>query len=159
VQFSDDASYSDDEMYRWWYERRWNDGALLCWVGLNPGTGDTDGKPRPTLNKVVEWADAAGCGAVRVVNLFAYRSTNPKVLRTTTDDIVGRENDDVIRKASELAEVTLAAWGAGGTLLNRGARVTGFLSDPVCLGLTKNGEPRHPLYVAQATAFVPYVRS
>ena len=25
----------------------------LCFVGLNPATGDTDGKPRPTLNKVV----------------------------------------------------------------------------------------------------------
>ncbi len=47
--FADGAAYSDDERYRWWFERRWSDGPLVSWVGLNPGTGDTDGKHRPTL--------------------------------------------------------------------------------------------------------------
>ena len=38
-------------------------GPTLCFVGLNPATGDTDGKPRPTLAKVVNWARREGCVA------------------------------------------------------------------------------------------------
>jgi len=80
--FVDSWAYSDDEVYRWWYERRWEAGPSLCFVGLNPATGDTDGKPRPTLAKVVNWAKREGCGAVVVVNLFAFRSTNPRNVET-----------------------------------------------------------------------------
>lgn len=52
-EFDDSWEYSDDQLYRWWYERRWAPGPTMCFVGLNPATGDTDGKPRLTLNKVV----------------------------------------------------------------------------------------------------------
>jgi hypothetical protein len=79
-EYLDSADYSSDGTYRWWYERRWGDGPRLCWVGLNPGTGDTDGKPRPTLRKVVTWATEWHLDAVLVVNLLAYRATNPKAL-------------------------------------------------------------------------------
>jgi len=34
--YRDRECLSDDEQYRWWFERRWGDGPLLCWVGLNP---------------------------------------------------------------------------------------------------------------------------
>ncbi len=55
-EFTDSWEYSHDEVYRWWYQRRWSSGPTLCFVGLNPSTGDTEGKPRPTLRKVVGWA-------------------------------------------------------------------------------------------------------
>jgi hypothetical protein len=77
-EYLDSADYSSDGTYRWWYERRWGDGPRLCWVGLNPGTGDTDGKPRPTLRKVVTWATEWHLDAVLVVNLFAYRARTPR---------------------------------------------------------------------------------
>lgn len=145
-------------MYRWWFERRWGDGDLLCWVGLNPGTGDTDAKPRPSLRKVTEWAEAWGLEGVVVVNLFAYRATNPKELRSATVDIVGEHNDEEIRRATRRCAMTLAAWGAGGDLHGRGKQVTSMLVDPVCVGVTKNGESRHPLYVPGATTPLPYRR-
>ncbi len=66
-EFEDSFEYSDDGLYRWWYERRWADGPGLCWIGLNPSTGDTTGRPRPTLRKVVTRAKAAGLSAVTVV--------------------------------------------------------------------------------------------
>jgi hypothetical protein len=157
-EFVDRFEYSPDRIYRWWYERRWGDGPLLCWVGLNPGTGDTDGKPRPTLRKVVAWAKTLQLDGVLVVNLFAYRATNPKALRTTSADLVGGRNDEVLDWASSTAGRTLAAWGAGGRLARRGEAVTPMLRDPLCLGVTRHGEPRHPLYVAQSVAPIPYRR-
>ena len=158
-EFVDSAEYSSDEVYRWWYERRWGNGPRLCWVGLNPGTGDTDGKPRPTLRKVVTWAKGWGLDGVIVVNLFAFRSTSPKLLRTADVDIVGGRNDEVIRHASSTSARTLAAWGAHGRLVGRGAVVSRMLDSPLCLGLTRHGEPRHPLYVAQATQTEAYTCS
>jgi hypothetical protein len=126
-EFVDIARYSDDNFYRWSFERRWGDGSLLCWVGLNPGTGDTDGRPRPTLRKVVAWARRLGLDGVLVVNLFAYRTTDPKGLRRADVDIIGDRNDEALRSATDSCALTLAAWGAGGSLHGRGAVVATLL--------------------------------
>jgi hypothetical protein len=157
-EYTDSSEYSADLTYRWWYERRWGDGPLLCWVGLNPGTGDTDGKPRPTLRKVVTWAKEWQLDGVLVVNLFAYRTTNPRALQAASVDIVGERNDEVLRCATSTAAKTLAAWGSHGRLGGRGAIVTPMLDSPICLGTTRHREPRHPLYVPQATQPRPYER-
>ncbi len=154
------ASYSDDETYRWWYERRWAAGPTLCWVGLNPGTGDTDGKARPTLARVVGWAKREGCAAVTVVNLFSYRSTDPKKLRTAAPDIVGELTDSTIRQESDRSRLTLAAWGADKAARNgRAAEVTSLLKDPYCVGTTRTGEPLHPLFRPSDSSLVPYERN
>jgi len=50
-------------------------------VGLNPSNGDTTGRPRPTLRKVVTPAKARGLGAVTVVNLFLWRATYPDTVQ------------------------------------------------------------------------------
>jgi hypothetical protein len=152
---TDRASYSDDGIYRWWFERRWGDGPLLCWVGLNPGTGDTDGRPRRTLGRVEALARSLRLDGVLVVNLFAYRTTDPAALRGASVDIIGSGNDDVIQWATDGAAVTLAGWGAQGRLHGRGRHVAGMLIAPVCLGVTKRGEPLHPLFVPRDTRLVP----
>jgi hypothetical protein len=156
TEYVDHADYSADGVYRWSVERRWAPGASLCWVGLNPGMGDHDHGPRPTLNRVVSWAKREGCSAVVVVNLFSFRSTDPRALRATSIDVVGELTDAAIVAASSDARVTLAAWGADKAVGTRSAAVLKLLRNPVCAGVTKNGEPRHPLYVAQSTPLVPY---
>lgn len=156
VDFVERAEYSADRNYRWFYERRWAPGGVMCWVGLNPGTGDTDAGPRPTLRRVVSWAKREKCGAVVVVNLFSYRSTDPAALSAAHVDIVGDRTDNIIRKASCHGRVTFAAWGSNPVIKNRSAEVLGLLEDPRCVGVTKSGEPRHPLYVPVATELTPY---
>ncbi len=93
-----------------------------------------------------------------MVNLFSWRTTKPSDLRRAAaeHDIVGERTDDIIVAASERAGLTLAAWGAHGSLLGRGRSVTEMLHRPTCLACTRSGEPRHPLYVAAATPTVPY---
>lgn len=155
-ELTDTWEYSRDGAYRWWYERRWAPGPTLCFVGLNPSTGDTDGKPRPTLRKVVGWAKREGCGAVVVVNLFAYRATRPEALFISGVDIVGERNDETITRCSTEAVITLAAWGADKRASNRAAETLDLLRSPQCVGITRSGAPRHPLYVRSSEPFRPY---
>jgi hypothetical protein len=159
LEFTDSFEYSDDGRYRWWYERRWSDAPGLCWVGLNPSTGDTTGRPRPTLRKIVARADQLGLGAVTVVNLFSWRATKPQDLRAARHagyDIVGSRTDDEIRRVADESAVTLLAWGSHGSLLDRGRDVARLVPNAMCLGRTRSGEPRHPLYVAADLAMEPF---
>lgn len=154
--YIDSWEYSDDEVYRWWYERRWGSGPALCFVGLNPATGDTDGNARPTLGRVVGWAKREGAAAVVVVNLFGYRATKPSSLLAASVDIVGERNDSVIAERSSGAIITLAAWGSHRLATARAARVLPMLRQPVCVGINKDGAPAHPLFIPAATLFRPY---
>ena len=90
-----------------------------------------------------------------IVNLFAFRHTDPRKLRSA-DEPVGPANDEVLRAFTREAAQTIVAWGSHGALRGRSAEVGPLLSDPLCLGTTKHGEPRHPLYVPADAALVPW---
>jgi hypothetical protein len=156
----EDASYSDDGMYRWWFSRRWALGPTVCWVGLHPGTGDADGTPRPTLARMTAWSRRWGFGALIVVNLFAYRTTDPKLLKRASRagiDVVGRRTDASIQAAIVEAERTVAAWGSHGRFRGRGREVSATIPYATCLGTTRTGEPRHPLFVRNDAELLPYL--
>lgn len=145
-----DAVISECGQYRYWLSRHWDDTLRpACFVMLNPSTADAR-QDDPTIRRCVSFARSWGAGGVVVVNLFAFRSTDPSGLRLVTDP-VGPENDTHLRRAVEQCHPVVAAWGAGGGLRNRAAGVQSLLLQvglPVtCLGVTKDGHPRHPLYV------------
>src|SRR4051812_15832737 len=112
TDFDDNTEYSADNLYQWWWTRRWADGPELCWVGPNPSTSETTGRPRPTLRKVVALARANGLGAVTVVNLFSWPPTGPADLKKASlaHDVVGERTDDVIVEVHERSALTWAAW-------------------------------------------------
>lgn len=126
--FPDRYNDSDDGIYRWSFERRWGPGELLCWIGLNPRGGEPFTGRRPTLAKVQRWATTWGLDGVLVINLFAYRSTDPRHLRAAAVDIIGPGNDEIINGAAAQCPVVLAAWGAGGRPAPTGCR--GRRDDP-----------------------------
>jgi len=120
--YADRAVYSEDMRYRYEFHRRWDDGPAAVWVLLNPATGDTDGKPRPTLGRCLQRSQALGCGALTVVNLFAFRATKPGDLLLAVDPI-GAENDATLARLAHDAPFVIAARGAHGRLLGRGREV------------------------------------
>ncbi|MDF5729403.1 MAG: DUF1643 domain-containing protein [Rhizonema sp. PD38] len=93
-----------------------------------------------------------GYGSLEVVNLFAYRATKPRDMRSS-DDPVGSENDHYIQSATKRASLIIVAWGQHGGFQNRNIEVLDLISvQPLyCLGLTKHGHPRHPLCIAKNT--------
>lgn len=155
---TDYAVYSRDDRYRYALARWWGEPDLAnatVWIGLNPATGDTDGKSRPTLAGCVARSKKWGNSGLLFLNLFAYRATKPKDL-ALAEDPVGPANDLVLERLSGAAGRTVAAWGGGGSLLGRSSVVASLLSDAQCLGTTRRGQPRHPLYVALSTPLSPW---
>ncbi len=95
------AIFSPSQNYRYRLWRRWSDGHTLAWCMLNPSTADAS-QNDPTIERCVRRAKQLGYGAIEVVNLFAYRSTNPSALYTVTDP-VGPDNDAHITEVASKA--------------------------------------------------------
>lgn len=155
------ADMSDCGTYRYTLGRRWARGPVLTFLMLNPSTADSS-TDDPTLRRCVSFATREGCGAIVVVNLFAYRATKPAELYAATDPI-GPDNDTALiaafRVAREHDQKVVAAWGAHPAAT---ARTTAVLALPGmgtglhALGTTSAGHPRHPLYVRGDTPLAPW---
>lgn len=156
------AVLSDDGVYRYELRRQWGapGDPRVCWVMLNPSTADAS-VDDPTIRRCIGFSNRWGYGSLVVVNLFALRATDPKELACTTDP-VGAGNDAAILAAAYVSERVVVAWGAHGKFRNRAALVTQMLTGPQggfslhCLGTTKQGAPRHPLYIRGEQALVLY---
>lgn len=156
-----EATFSTCGLYRYNLLRVWNDMLpRACWIMLNPSTA-TATTDDPTIRRCMGFARAWGYGGIEVVNLFAWRATDPAELLTQTSEKVGPDNDQHILESSARCGVRIAAWGVHGKLGDRGRHVLAMLTHPLRevyhLGLTKDGYPRHPLYVKGDTKLTPFV--
>lgn len=151
------AIISDCGAYRYELRRVWNDSLPPYVSGmLNPSTADAVNDD-PTITRNRRRAEAMGFGSLIVWNLGAGRATDPKVWKKLSDPI-GPENDNHIRRIlSECHKrrgIVVVGWGNHGTFLGRD-KVVSQLAREIgveffCLGTTKRGQPKHPLYVANA---------
>lgn len=142
------AVFDQSELYRYWLWREWNaDLPRLSFVMLNPSTADAD-RNDPTIRRCIQFAKTWGYGAVDVVNLFAYRATQPRILRQAKAPI-GQENDRHLQTVCDRADAIVLAWGNWGSMYGRDRSVLELLDgqSAFCLGVTRSGQPRHPLYV------------
>lgn len=145
--------------YRYTLDWVWDAGLpVALFIMLNPSTADAT-EDDPTIRRCRTFAKREGCGGLTVVNLFALRATNPDAL-TKHQDPIGPGNDTYILRALRRdPEVVIAAWGAHLFARPRVAAVAAILA-PVwqvnCLGTTKGGDPRHPLYVRGDTPLVAW---
>ncbi|MBR3371732.1 MAG: DUF1643 domain-containing protein [Rhodobacteraceae bacterium] len=144
------AVYSRCEAFRYLLTREWDANAgRVLFVMLNPSTA-TEVQNDPTVERCERRARALGFGAFRVCNIFAFRATDPCVMRATSDP-VGPLNDAAIAQSAPWADRIICAWGTHGAHLDRGAQVETLLRatgrDLWHLGLSKAGHPKHPLYI------------
>ncbi len=143
------AIYSPCMAYRYCLTRTWGVGPKAVFVMLNPSTA-TEVQNDPTVERCERRARVLGFGAFRVTNIFAYRATDPKVMRRAADP-VGPDNDAAILESAGWADRVICAWGSHGAHLGRGAAVKAMLwatGVPLWhLGLTQGGAPKHPLYI------------
>ena len=157
------AFLSDCGLYRYSLTREvaplTGDGTVT-FVMLNPSTADAE-QDDPTIRRCIGFARDWGFARLKVVNLYAYRATNPTDLYAVDPYPpyviqVGPENDCVISKVIGGSDLVICAWGANSRSPNREGRVLDLIAAPHCLGLTKNGSPRHPLYVRADTRPQPF---
>lgn len=136
-------------------------------IMLNPSTADASNDD-PTIRRCIGFARQWGCGRLLVLNLFAVRATDPVDMKKA-DDPVGPDNkewfDCSLRDLGKpfaaygLGPV-VCGWGVHGSYMDQDLTVLGWLEalgmEPRALGITKEGHPKHPLYLSSASALIPF---
>lgn len=137
--------------YRYFLARLWNeDLPVLVFCMLNPSTADHENDD-PTIKRCIRFAVERGYGGIIVVNLMAYRATDPNKLPVLAYRAIGSRNAEFIIESCKGRDVVVA-WGAHRRATVDIVRETHALlrehaATVYCLGRTKDGSPRHPLYV------------
>lgn len=151
------AQFSPCRTWRYALWRTWSDGdGHVMFIGLNPSTAD-ETNDDPTVRRCIGFARAWGYGGIYMLNLFAFRATDPRSMKAAPAPI-GPENNRFLRMYYEEAGIAIAAWGAHGAFMRRDELVALLLPQLHCLGTTKDGHPRHPLYLRSTERPVPYAR-
>ena len=149
------AILSADRKYRYVLTRIWDEAKpTVVFIGLNPSTAD-EKTDDPTIRKCIGYAKRWGYGKLIMVNIFAFRSTDPSLLKRVEDPI-GPDNDSYIQKCVSESNSVIACWGKHGKLLNRDKVLMDSLPNLVCLKRNKNGTPHHPLYLSKDVTPVTY---
>lgn len=159
------AEFSVCGTYRYQLGRLWGAGrSPLGWIMLNPSTADAD-LDDPTIRRCMGFARVWGYDGILVGNLYALRSTDPSVLATHSDPS-GPENHRWIGHIARTCHDVVCAWGAHRMATTRALSMVELVqangAQAWCLGTTKGGHPRHPLYVkgdARAERYQPAVAS
>lgn len=146
------AVFSDCERYRYRLWRVWDEGKpKACFVMLNPSVAD-ENILDPTVTRCRTRAEMLGYGGLEVANIFALRSTDPKVLYQI-DDPAGKLNNKAIYDAADECDTVICGWGKHGNLRQRGLMIQALLLDffkdkTHYLKLNSDGSPAHPLYLS-----------
>lgn len=154
-----DAVISDCGKYRYLLRRTWDfKKPRALYVMLNPSTADAY-RDDATIRSCVRLVVGLGYGSMEVINLYALRATDPSELATALDPI-GPRNAEISDAAINRCDVVICAWGAHHMAEHRArdiwAWAKGWKPAVYCLGKTKAGFPRHPLYVKSGTPLETY---
>jgi len=151
---SSGASFSDCRTWRYILWRTWDDRLpVVAFIGLNPSTAD-EMNDDPTVRRCCGFAKAWGFGGIYMLNLFAFRATDPKKMKEAPDPI-GPENDIAISIHAFKAGKVVFCWGNHGAFMGRGKAVMEKIHPAEVFGFTKQGEPKHPLYLRGDAVTVP----
>ncbi len=153
-----EAFFSDCGGYRWRLKRVFNDSPKeLIFVGLNPSLANVSYNDQ-TLKRLIGFCEIWGYGTLTVINLFAKISTSPRSLNFCKDPIGKKNNAELKRNILYWENIDLCdlwiGWGVKGQLLNRDQYVLDLIKKqcfkkPYVIGITKNGNPQHPLYISK----------
>lgn len=151
------AEFSPCGRYRYWLSRFWDVGAhatadilpYALWIGMNPSTAEA-GVDDPTIRKEMHFTRVMGLSGYIKTNIMDYRATYPFELTTKTDEPSSPNNLPTIARMAKQAQVIIAAWGALPKPLKLYADdvvASIGMHSLMCMGTTKDGSPRHPLYL------------
>lgn len=162
------AIISADGKYRYHLRREipGGDSRVATFIMLNPSTADhlVDD---PTIRKCIGFCQRWGCGELFMVNLFGVRATDPRDMLAASDP-VGEDNQKWVMHAVDATNdifepegngLVVCAWGTNGCYMGQDETVLGWIEDickPMALGITKDGHPKHPLYVPYSAELVPF---
>lgn len=157
------AIISDCELFRYELRRLWDERLPPFVIGmLNPSYADGE-IDDATTTRNIRRAAANRCGSLIQWNLGAGRATAPSDWMAMVDPI-GPDNDIHIRRilteCRERGGIAVAAWGSHGSFANRDRVALRIAAESgvvfQCLGLTREGQPRHPGRLAHAEPLIAW---
>ncbi|MEL6347196.1 MAG: DUF1643 domain-containing protein [Myxococcota bacterium] len=162
------ARFSRDRTWRYRLWRQWGDGPTIAWIGLNPSTADAAHND-PTIRRCIGFSRDWGYGGLQVVNLFAFCATKPPDLWRQPPKVrAGPGWAAAFWAAIRRSDRVVCCWGSfhrapaadrrqaearAATVVQR-LRKRGV--PLVHLGLTRTGQPRHPLYRPASQKAIPW---
>ena len=137
------AILSENRKHRYLLSRIWNQkNEKILFIMLNPSSAD-ENIDDPTTKKVISYSKKWGYGGLHICNLYTYRTTSPKILFDIPKNKRG-SNKNEIKKYAKKSSKVVYAWGHKEIIplwLNE------IVSDPKFIELSKEGVPKHPLYL------------
>ena len=155
------ASFSPCRQYRQVLERKIGNGDdAILWLGMNPSTADAF-KNDPTVAREIVWSQRWGYSRYIKMNVCDYRSTQPKGMLEAPGGPVSDANMPIMLQIAASAKTIVVCHGVLPKSLQNIAELTTDMliasGHPLkCMGTTKAGFPKHPLYLPGATELQDY---
>lgn len=136
--------------YRYLLVRNWDKTKpKVLFIGLNPSTA-TSSVNDPTVLKLKAWCKHFGYGGYKLINIYAYRATNKRMLKLVPDP-VGPENDKYFEAFKNHPDV-MFMWGSSEFVDNdRVKSIAEMFGNARCFGHSIGGQPKHPLFLSTLT--------
>lgn len=153
------AEFSPCRRWRYSLFREFDGGSnCIAFIGLNPSTADETTND-PTVSRCIRFAQQWGYGSMYMLNIFAWRDTDPRGMKAAKDPVGPGNHDEILTICGAVGTV-VACWGVHGAFLQRGQSVANeLLLNGVqlqCFGITKDGHPKHPLYLRADSTLISF---
>lgn len=149
------SEWSSDKQRRYKLGRFWSTGIICTVIGLNPSYAD-DRTDDPTNRRLIALLSGLGYGGYWLVNLLPNVTPYPAQLGQ-----VGKRFSSLNKKAVwqsiNQSQVIIFAWGSTGAKYAHRRQIYEMVQQPMCFGVTRLGEPRHPLYLPSYSILEPFV--
>jgi hypothetical protein len=140
--------------HRYWLSRIWNSKQpLILFIGLNPSRADHE-KNDPTITRCINFAQHWKFGGLLFANLYSFRTPYPKTLIENIGLAANCLTDAHLKALIEKSHMHVCAWGSWNFINERAKQVLGMIKTPYCLGVNKDGNPKHPLYLKSTTELI-----
>ena len=166
--------FSKCKSYRWILKRELLSGKkCVVFIGLNPSKANSVNNDR-TLVRIINFCKKWNYKNIYVINLFGLISKSPYHLSKSKDP-VGKNNDLITLKVLEFWRTNIncdlwLGWGDKGSLNRRDFKVLKLIKNLskmhsmknnypkriYTMGVTRKGNPRHPLYMPSESFLRPY---
>lgn len=160
---NNECIFSEDRIYRYVLKHSWKDmfdvqEKAIVWIALNPSTAD-ENQLDPTLTRIRNFSNDFGYNCFYMLNIYAFRSTDPKNMLNCKQPI-GKDNDYWIKEICNKTDKIVCCWGNMGKHLDRSNKIREMLkSYPLYyLDLSKENQPKHPLYLNSKLTLKRYER-
>lgn len=152
------AIFSLDKKYRYLLSRKWSNDGVCTFILLNPSTADAF-KLDPTVTRAYKFAKRLGYGELVILNVFAIRGSNPKII-LSDENPIGELNNKYIKNYIKKSDIIILGWGNYGKYYNRSEYILNLLkmhkNNVFVIDINKNGEPKHILYTKNSSKFKKY---